>query len=351
MKLLRILTVLLLLGQLAPASAQDAVDTAPCPPKEGAWTIQCVKTDLPPRTDPGSDVSTPRARLSTRISMVLGAADCKAVLRKNAQPVLYLDQMPMKGLAPIALSSTPAGCVIGFLLERTPQAAATWMVLDKVALQKGISELDVAVGLGPDDKAEAVAAQDGKLTLEVRAPHALKWFLGGVLVLLLLIWKLCGKECALIRDRGTFAEGARGLPSFSLARTQLFLWLLFAIVAALYLWCLTGTLPALSGTVLLILLVSGGTTVSSMLVDQARQSRVLKSKGFFRDVTSDDLDSDRETPSLHRLQQLIVTVLLLAAGAVTVYRDLTFPVFDDNWLLLMGLSAGTYLLGKKAEKS
>lgn len=351
MKLLQILTVLLLLGQLTPASAQSAVDPAPCPPKEGAWTIQCVKTDLPPRTDPGSDLATPRARLNTRISMVLGEADCKAVLPKNAQPVLYLDQMPMKGLAPIALSSTPAKCVIGFLLERTPQAGATWMVLDKVALQKGMSELDVTVGLGPDDKGEAVTAQGGRLALEVRAPHAMKWFFGGVLVLLFLVWKLCGKECALIRDRGTFAEGATGPASFSLGRTQLFLWLLFAIVASLYLWCLTGTLPALSGTVLLILLISGGTTVSAMLVDQAKQYKVRSSKGFFRDVTNDDLDAATETPSLHRLQQLIVTVLLLAAGVVTVYRDLTFPVFDDNWLLLMGLSAGTYLLGKKAEKS
>ena len=351
MKLLQILTVLLLLGQFAPASAQSAVDSTPCPPKEGSWTIQCVKTDLPPRTDPGSDLPTPRASLNTRISMELGDTACKSVLPKNAQPVLYLDHMPMKGLAPIALSSVPAKCVIGFLLERTPQAGTAWMVLDKVALKKGMSELDVEVGLGPDDKSETVTAQGGKLALEVRAPHAMIWFLGGVLVLLLLVWKLCGKECALIRDRGTFAEGATGPASFSLARTQLFLWLLFAIVAALYLWCLTGTLPALSGTVLLILLISGGTTVSAMLVDQARQSKVQSSKGFFRDVTNEDLDAATDTPSLHRLQQLIVTVLLLAAGAVTVYRDLTFPVFDDNWLLLMGLSAGTYLLGKKAEKS
>jgi len=58
-----------------------------------------------------------------------------------------------------------------------------------------------------------------------------------------------------------------------------------------------------------------------------------------------------KTPSLHRLQQLIVTVLLLAAGVVTVYRDLTSRSSTTTGLLLMGLSAGTYLLGKKAEKS
>ncbi len=341
MKRLRMPCVVLMLGMSVCAGAQDAPES--CAPKEAAKTIPRVWMD------DAVNSRTLKARLGTRINIALGEADYKAILSADRSPVLYLAHMPLAGLVPIASSAVT--CSVTFLLDRTKEAAANWKALDQAALNKGTSELDVMVGLGPDDKGETMVLKDKTLALEVRAPHAMQWFWGGVVILLVLTWKLRGKQWALIRDRGSFAEGVSGTPSFSLARTQLFLWLLFMLVATLYLWSVTSALPELSGTVLLILLVSGGTTVSAKLVEQANQSKLHPSKGFFRDVTNEDLDAAADTPSLHRLQQLVVTLLLLAAGAVTVYRDLSFPVFDDNWLLLMGLSAGTYLLGKKSEKA
>ncbi len=68
-------------------------------------------------------------------------------------------------------------------------------------------------------------------------------------------------------------------------------------------------------------------------------------KGWIRDILSDSSGI-----SFHRLQIFVWTVALGVYFLWTSLRDLVMPVFDNQMLILMGISSGTYLGFKLPEK-
>jgi len=68
------------------------------------------------------------------------------------------------------------------------------------------------------------------------------------------------------------------------------------------------------------------------------------SKGFFRDVLS-----DQGGPALHRYQHFVWTLIVGAIFVLGAYRTLALPEIDDTMLLLMGISAATYVGFKTRE--
>lgn len=69
------------------------------------------------------------------------------------------------------------------------------------------------------------------------------------------------------------------------------------------------------------------------------------SQGWFFDILSDDCGI-----SFHRLQIFTWTIALGGYFTITVFRDLLFPELDNQLLILMGVSSGTYLGFKLPEK-
>jgi len=136
--------------------------------------------------------------------------------------------------------------------------------------------------------------------------------------------------------------------SFSLTRTQLFAWFLFAVAAGIYFWFLLGELPALDKSILGLLGISAGSAGVSWAVDAADKTAVKQpnaglSTGFFSDLVRDADDKDQ----VHRLQAVVVNVLLLGIGIVHVVRSITYPTFDDTWLIFLTVSGATFALGKQ----
>jgi hypothetical protein len=119
----------------------------------------------------------------------------------------------------------------------------------------------------------------------------------------------------------------------------------------------------LNQTCLLLLGISGTVVISAGIVssvkkeNQYRQNQeketttllqkiTLKvdqgSSGFWKDI----LKNDMEQLSLPRLQQFLFNLVYGVIFTYSFFHDKTLPDFDDQAFILMGISGGTYLLGK-----
>ena len=64
-----------------------------------------------------------------------------------------------------------------------------------------------------------------------------------------------------------------------------------------------------------------------------------------------DICSDADGLSIHRLQAVAWTGLLGVVFVASIARRISMPVFDDNLLLLMGVSSAGYLALKPNERT
>ncbi|AWI25640.1 hypothetical protein [Flavobacterium pallidum] len=190
-----------------------------------------------------------------------------------------------------------------------------------------------------------------------------------------------------------------GLPPYSLSRLQLFLWtLIIAPIFALH-WGSTGAVT-LNDTGLILLGISAAVMVTASAIGGAQQSTQtaapvttttivtpapdavpavgddgtvaaapvqvattttttvtppvtclkakLPSKRFWVDIIMDD----NGQLSLARLQQLVFTVIYATVYITTFFGDAmkVYPDFQANAYILMGISSGSYLLGKSLNK-
>jgi hypothetical protein len=152
-------------------------------------------------------------------------------------------------------------------------------------------------------------------------------------------------------DRATF--GALLLPpedvkfgrgTFSLARLQSGLWLFFVVAAGVFIWLFTGELPSIEPTLLGLLAVSAATTVASVAVDKSSEGRPFqRSRGVLRDITT-GWDGAQQ---LHRVQALVVNLVLFGIALDAVVQDLAMTKLDATWLALLGVSGATQTLMKR----
>jgi hypothetical protein len=159
-------------------------------------------------------------------------------------------------------------------------------------------------------------------------------------VLCALMW-FCLARTDMFRDGPKVSPGGRA--TYSLARLQTGLWLLYVIAAGLYIRLVLGDLPTLESSVTGLLGLSAATTFASVSIDSSAGLPVQRSKNFFSDILTAD-----GKQQLHRLQALLVNLLLLAVGVDSVVEDLAYPVFDGTWLALLGISGATQAAMKQA---
>jgi hypothetical protein len=193
------------------------------------------------------------------------------------------------------------------------------------------------------------------------------------------------------------------LRPYSMARTQMAFWFLLVTTAFLVIWIVTGSPDGIiTAQAVFLIGLGAGTAVAAGMVesnkreDQAavaddlhkldaerrdlvvrsasrdisssppvaegeEQEEMLRvhaadaairkdtpdaptSKGFFRDILS-----EKDGPALHRYQHFVWTLIVGAIFVLGAYRALTLPKIDDTMLLLMGISAATYVGFKTRE--
>ena len=162
----------------------------------------------------------------------------------------------------------------------------------------------------------------------------------GVAVFALFAWTMAFKD--LFRIGATPPNSKKRL-AYSFARVQWGTWTCFSVIAALYLWAVYGTFPDLTGSVFTLAAVSTLTATTSFFMDGNTPPPPTPSAGLLRDLLSGN-NADMQA---HRFQALLVNCLLLLAGIVFVGRHLSYPVFPDTWLAMLGISNAGALAGKQ----
>ncbi|HVU95439.1 MAG TPA: hypothetical protein VHE34_09450 [Puia sp.] len=143
---------------------------------------------------------------------------------------------------------------------------------------------------------------------------------------------------------------------FSLARAQLAFWTVIISSSFAYLWYkFHYQIPGFANVNLILLGISVGATASAKLIDDSQKengnlSQDNPSEGFLKDILS-----DKSGVSIHRLQNVLWTVIVgiiyiqfVAAGSGELPDE---SVLTENMLILMGISTGTYVGVKTMENS
>lgn len=260
--------------------------------------------------------------------------------RKNNQPILlFFNEIPMKGINPEFIS-TRDGVMI-FRLTRDTVSLKAWDVFYQGQTLESKRKVSVSIGFlneGP------LYTKANDFTLILVRKNLLILALAGTGVLLILFIVLVRKTGIIRADNPIEDKGP-----FSLARTQLAFWTFIIIFAFIYIWIVTGQMPPVTGSTLILLTISMTTTAGASLIDSSKtpdpKAKNLSSKGFFRDIISDYVGV-----SIHRFQMVVWTILLGIFFLHSVVRKLSMPDFDESLLVLMGISSGTYLGLKIPEK-
>jgi len=132
--------------------------------------------------------------------------------------------------------------------------------------------------------------------------------------------------------------------SYSLGRTQMAIWFAFSIGVGIFLWIIYADLPTINSSLLILLGISGSTTAINLLSDNdSGKKKYLPSKGFWTDITTGWDDQTK----IYRYQSILINFLLLLVGIYYVVEQLDYPVFDETWLIFLGVSGATYTVGKR----
>lgn len=171
-------------------------------------------------------------------------------------------------------------------------------------------------------------------------------------------------------------------PPYSLGRFQMAFWFTLIVTSYLFIWLITDAYDILSASVLALIGISAGTSLSAVVIDESKSTALItetkdlqtryndpattaiekaqildkmkgnikqlqsrETKGFFNDILR-----DANGVSFHRLQMLVWTFVLGLIFVYTVWKSLSMPDFDPILLALQGLTAGTYLGFKFPEK-
>ena len=274
------------------------------------------------------------------------------------KPRLFLNGIPSgTDGSLIGVEPTSEGTVLlRFRIAANKTTRAFWMAQYRDRIMTEATPLRVALGWDstantlPVDLARA-PGPNVRVTTEGQEKAA---FITIGLLAAFFLWALFGSD--LFRDAPAQAHGSKPAvfslwtkpvlkrATFSLARLQTGLWLFFIVAAGLFIRLVLGVLPSPEPTIVALLGLCAATMAVSMAVDSSAGTRpYIKSSGLLSDlVTGWD-----GTQQLHRVQAIVVNLVLLIIAFDSVIKDLAYPVFDGAWLALLGVSAVAQTAGKQ----
>lgn len=293
--------------------------------------------------------------------------------KTNKKITLYLNGMALKGVNPIAVDCAKGE--IRFKLKRTEESKEAWgKLLGKPKLFDWTRKVTVGIGFGQ----EIECPQNLDKTLDliiIKKGWAAFW---GVFLLIVcrLFMKYAPKSAAL-RNYGPTSP-------YSLALVQMAFWTILILFSYIFLWLVIGEINSIPESILVLLGIAAGTSLGARVIDdnklnsqlQALQKQLegvptepvddatkqqreqliqqvngLKEKSSFVSVNFiDDILSDANGLSIHRIQIVVWTITFGFIFVAKVWNDLAMPEFNATQLALIGISSGVYLGFKLPEQ-
>ena len=136
---------------------------------------------------------------------------------------------------------------------------------------------------------------------------------------------------------------------YSLARTQMAVWLILTVTGFIFLWLTLGQyVNVITSSVLVLLGINATTGLIATKIppstdDASRPDPVTKS--FLQDILADG-----DGVQLQRVQVVIWTLIIAVIFIWNVVYDFMFVAFDTNLLLMMGIAQAAYIGFKPGEK-
>lgn len=154
---------------------------------------------------------------------------------------------------------------------------------------------------------------------------------------------------------------------YSFSRFQLWLWtLVICPTFALYWGFTLGNTPYINTTSLILLSIPAGVTVTAAVIANSHETiakqnsltksgekvALLKHQKYTTSFWTDLITDDGGQLSVGRLQQLIFTFIFIVIYLTTFFGNnmTSYPEFANETFMLMGISSGTYLIGKGLKK-
>jgi hypothetical protein len=260
---------------------------------------------------------------------------------KDADVILYINKIPFRDLKPVFIDTCDNFVIFKFKKDTTEEKS--WAFFYKRPRKDVISNAQITIGWNTDCGIES----DAYVNLVIIIKGYKTWGLISIAAFLVWFGWLAWKK-AILRDSSNI-EDVRKRP-FSLARTQFSFWTILIACSYVFLWISTGETPVLSNASLILLGISGGTSILAKLIENNQQTVNLNedkvSKGFFVDIMSDE-----KGISVHRFQMLVFTIVSGVIFIHDVKAIFEMPELNDTLLLLMGISNGTYAGFKVTENN
>lgn len=144
---------------------------------------------------------------------------------------------------------------------------------------------------------------------------------------------------------------------YSFSKSQFAFWTFIIMASFIYIWAFTGDLQSINNTALILLGITSLTITASNLIHTGEESRNDKAKLLtIRTKSSkektnflEDILSDANGISIHRLQAVIFNLIFGIAFLKSVWLNYAMPEFSEAQLILLGLSNGTYAFLKNLE--
>lgn len=262
----------------------------------------------------------------------------------NGKIILYIDNVPFDDLEPEFENDS----MVVFRFQKNPilesdkkEESKAWAFFYKKPRKWLLHDREISLGY----KGGSAVPTNAKVDIVIIQGT---WYVVGIILIAallgILVW--LSIKSSLLRDGGSLAPERR---PYSLARTQFAIWLLLISSAYIFLWISTGELPVLTNSSLILLGISGGTSVVAKMIDNTQSLHVSpdrRSQHFLIDILSDE-----KGISIHRLQMLVFTLVIGLIFCHDVLVIFEMPDFDTNLLLLMGISSGTYAGFKVTENN
>ena len=144
-------------------------------------------------------------------------------------------------------------------------------------------------------------------------------------------------KTGILRDANSTATGLQR--PYSMARVQGAWWFILIFISYLGLWSSSADIPNVNATVLLLLGIAGGITVTAAGIDSDPKRIMPPTQGFWLDILT-----DANGLTLARLQMFVWNFTLGLMFLTKVYSSKGFPDLSDSTLGLLGLSGGVYVL-------
>ncbi len=239
---------------------------------------------------------------------------------------LYVDGVRIGGLQPWKLNECDK--IVFFKLDTAFQNLVL-QFLESKSIDKTIIPVRFSLG----DTSNCSTKQGYPIYIEVKQKLKPLWVWWVVVLLLMVISAIALYKNILKDDNNLY---------YSLGRTQLFYWSLIFVFAYLYICKHTGALPDIPGSVLTLIGISVATTAASKVIENKTKEKVVidpaaKSEGWFLDILSDG-----SSINIQRFQNVIFNLVF---GIIFIQKSIAtnlLPDFDDNVLILLGISSGTY---------